>query len=82
MFRLFVLIFLALFGLAIFFFFSAGEEDRALALRVLRGGKSVLYEEATLHNPEGDVVPDDLDDTLLERVKKALLELAKRKTPC
>ena len=37
-----------------------------------------IYEEATEHNPEGDMLPDGIDDTirkkLKEEIKKELLE--------
>lgn len=32
--------------------------------------KRVVYREATIHNPEGDLLPDQLDDNLLSIMKK------------
>lgn len=29
-----------------------------------------IYKEATEHNPEGDVLPDEIDDTIREKIKE------------
>lgn len=79
--RLIILCLFMLLAFGFFFFRYATEEDRALALRILRGIKSVLYEGASIHNPEGDVVPDELDNALIKRLKRERC-LAKGESPC
>lgn len=34
--------------------------------------KSFIYHEATIHNPEGDILPDEIDDEILDEVKNRL----------
>ena len=78
MFRLFILLIFGFSALAALFFLFAPEADRAVARRLLGEVKNALYEEATLHNPEGDVVPDTIDDELLQRIRRYWEERFKR----
>lgn len=34
--------------------------------------KSFIYREATIHNPEGDMFPDEIDDEILNEIKEKL----------
>ncbi len=34
--------------------------------------KDVIYREATIHNPEGDRLPDEIDDEILGKIKEEL----------
>lgn len=34
--------------------------------------KDEIYREATLNNPKGDVIPDQLDDAILKEIKKQM----------
>ena len=34
--------------------------------------KSFIYREATIHNPEGDMLPDEIDDEILNEIKEKL----------
>lgn len=36
--------------------------------------KYKIYEEATEHNPEGDLLPDEIDDTIKEKIKEEIRE--------
>jgi len=40
------------------------------ALKIVRKAKSFVYYEAQIHNPQGDVLPDTLDDKLIQSIKK------------
>jgi len=31
--------------------------------------KSIIYREATEHNPEGDILPDQIDDEIKQEIK-------------
>lgn len=33
-----------------------------------------IYQEATEHNPEGDMLPDEIDDTIREKIKEEAKE--------
>ncbi|MDD5084155.1 MAG: hypothetical protein PHT88_04505 [Candidatus Moranbacteria bacterium] len=37
----------------------------------LRTVKNGIYHEATIHNPEGDTIPDWVDDAIFGTIKKA-----------
>ena len=45
-----------------------GKEKEELK-RLLAGIKSFIYREASIHNPEGDILPDEVDDRMIEKVK-------------
>jgi len=45
------------------------EEKNTLKDKV-REAKYKVYEEATEHNPEGDLLPDEIDDKLKEKIKE------------
>jgi uncharacterized protein YeeX (DUF496 family) len=34
--------------------------------------KNFIYLEATIHNPNGDMLPDQIDDTIISEAKKIL----------
>ncbi len=36
---------------------------------ILKKIKNFIYREATIHNPEGDVLPDQLDDNIIKGIK-------------
>lgn len=38
----------------------------------LRAVKNGIYHEATIHNPDGDTIPDSWDDTIKGYIKRAL----------
>lgn len=39
----------------------------------------MVYYEATIHNPEGDMVPDEIDDRLKKQVKDVYRGIRKNK---
>lgn len=32
--------------------------------------KNLIYREATIHNPPGDVIPDEIDDKIKQEIKE------------
>lgn len=34
--------------------------------------KNLVYSEATIHNPDGDILPDQIDNTIVDGVKNIL----------
>lgn len=75
--RIFSILFIGVFA-AIFFstvvfiaagFSGAGGEIRSIAKSVARKAKTVVYSQATVHNPEGDTLPDWIDDVVLGKIK-------------
>ncbi|MBU1167372.1 hypothetical protein KKC60_03110 [Patescibacteria group bacterium] len=47
----------------------SAEEKEALKGKAMKA-KDKVYEEATEHNPEGDMLPDEIDDTIKEKIKE------------
>ncbi|MBU1119450.1 hypothetical protein KKH43_06225 [Patescibacteria group bacterium] len=47
-------------------------EEKESLRGAVTDAKYKVYEEATEHNPEGDMLPDEIDDTLKEKVKEEL----------
>ncbi|OGE83839.1 MAG: hypothetical protein A3B95_02755 [Candidatus Doudnabacteria bacterium RIFCSPHIGHO2_02_FULL_43_13b] len=45
------------------------KEEKSLLKSVVREIKNWVYKEATIHNPEGDVLPDELDDEIIKGIK-------------
>ena len=41
--------------------------------------KKRIYYEAIIHNPEGDMVPDEIDDRLKKQIKDVYQEIRKNK---
>ncbi|GBE16893.1 hypothetical protein BMS3Abin15_00717 [bacterium BMS3Abin15] len=51
---------------------NLNEEDES-ALKEFAGKiKKWIYREATIHNPEGDVLPDELDDKIIKELKEKI----------
>jgi hypothetical protein len=38
--------------------------------RVAQKAKSIIYLEATEHNPSGDILPDQIDDSMKGKIKE------------
>ncbi len=51
---------------------NLNEEDKS-ALKEFAGKiKRWIYREATIYNPEGDVLPDELDDKIIRELKEKI----------
>lgn len=51
------------------FLIKAGIEDKAVLREAAKRIKDWIYREATIHNPEGDVLPDEIDDKVIKEIK-------------
>jgi hypothetical protein len=76
---LIIFLFLASVFAILFFDFSRDEsgfhvrlEDssRELIKKIAKKVSGVIYREATEHNPEGDVLPDGIDDRIKGEIKE------------
>lgn len=47
-------------------------ETKALIKDYLRAGKNFIYYEATIHNPAGDMLPDEIDNTIIKEIKTVI----------
>jgi len=45
------------------------EKNKPVMIEVAKMVKRFIYREATIHNPEGDVLPDELDDEIIKGIK-------------
>lgn len=48
------------------------RREKAFIKNIALKIKRVVYREAKMHNPEGDVLPDELDDEILGKIKQQL----------
>lgn len=51
------------------FLVKTSVEDKAILRAAARKIKGWIYHEATIHNPEGDMLPDEIDDKVLKEIK-------------
>lgn len=45
------------------------EPEKELLKDIAKAVKKFVYKEATIHNPEGDVLPDQIDDNIIKDIK-------------
>lgn len=58
-----------------FVFLQKAKEDERLkesALYYAKKIKNFIYYEATIHNPEGDMLPDQIDNAIISETKNIL----------
>lgn len=48
---------------------KASVEDKVILKAAARKIKNWIYREATIHNPEGDILPDEIDDEVIKEIK-------------
>lgn len=48
------------------------EKEKEELKTIVSKVKGLIYKEATLHNPPGDMLPDQIDDTLINKVKETV----------
>jgi len=46
------------------------EDKKVLLKKIVRKVSGVVYREATEHNPEGDMLPDEIDDMIKGEIKE------------
>jgi len=49
-----------------------GKREEKFLKNVVRKIENIVYQEATEHNPEGDFLPDQIDDTIKKEIKSRL----------
>lgn len=64
---------------AFFFFFEikengivAKDQNKPLLKIIASNLNKIIYNKATEYNPEGDLVPDEIDDQLKEKLKESI----------
>lgn len=50
--------------------FNIRDKEKEEFKKYLKKLKNLIYREATNHNPAGDVLPDNIDNNLIEDTKK------------
>ena len=70
---------LTMFLVSFFFFFKIGEnglemksQNKPLLQIIARKLENIIYDEATKHNPKGNLMPDEIDDQLKKKLKEAV----------
>jgi hypothetical protein len=48
------------------------KPEKDFLIKVVRKVEGLIYHEATIHNPPGDMVPDQLDDRLKQEIKERI----------
>ena len=48
------------------------NENKPALKYIARKANSFIYDEATKHNPAGDVLPDNLDNSIKDKIKESL----------
>ena len=60
-----------IFSVSLFpFSLSINKPEKDFLKRAARKAKSIIYREATEHNPEGDILPDQIDDKLKQEIRE------------
>lgn len=54
------------------FYFSIEESKKPLLKEIALKVKRRIYYEATIHNPEGDTLPDWVDDIIIGKIKETI----------
>jgi len=54
------------------FSISVSKPEKDLLKRAAQKAKSIIYREATKHNPAGDVLPDQIDDKIKQEIKERI----------
>lgn len=53
----------------IFWDTNLDEKLKGIILHIGKKAENFIYYEATIHNPEGDILPDKIDDTIFSKIK-------------
>lgn len=72
-FLLALFVFVAVSAIAAFFVFQKARNDanfRSELVYLAKDIKNIIYREATIHNPEGDMLPDQIDNNVISEMKR------------
>lgn len=50
-------------------FFRLDPEEKTVVKKIAKFIAGIIYREATIRNPEGDILPDELDDEIIKGIK-------------
>ncbi|EKE18571.1 MAG: hypothetical protein ACD_9C00291G0002 [uncultured bacterium] len=64
----------AIMSLSLVFVFGTGKgvQLKGMVVGFVKKTKKIIYHEATIFNPKGDVLPDQVDDIIISKTKKIL----------
>jgi hypothetical protein len=48
------------------------KPEKDILKKAAQKAKSILYREATEHNPPGDILPDQIDDKMKQEIKEKI----------
>jgi hypothetical protein len=51
------------------FSITVQKPEKDFLVKVVRKVEGLVYREATVHNPPGDMVPDQIDDKIKQEIK-------------
>lgn len=54
------------------FSLNINQQEKSTLKKIAREIKDWIYYEATIHNPEGDMLPDEIDDRIMEEIKSKI----------
>ncbi len=54
------------------FTLTINKPEKDFLKQAARKAKNIIYREATEHNPEGDVLPDQIDDKIKQEIKEKI----------
>lgn len=54
------------------FSLTINKPEKDFLKKVAAKAKSIIYREATKHNPPGDVLPDQIDDKIKQEAKERI----------
>ncbi len=66
---IFIFIFLSIVGLFLAGTFWGWDKMEERAKGMVKKMTGFIYHEATIHNPEGDMIPDEIDDKVKGKIK-------------
>jgi hypothetical protein len=54
------------------FSLTINKPEKDILKKAAAKAKSIIYREATKHNPPGDLVPDQIDDKIKQEIKEKI----------
>ncbi len=54
------------------FSLTVSKPEKDFLKKAANKAKSIIYREATVHNPPGDVLPDQIDDKIKQEIREKI----------
>lgn len=51
------------------FSLTIAKPEKDILKKAAQKAKNIIYHEATVHNPAGDILPDQIDDKIKQEIK-------------